>query len=265
MNSWDSDTQNYLMIMPHSECAAVGLEHKDAPAEQPSHTMLHMYHSQKPGKWEKHWMILKEEGQVTASTKENDANATNVFHLSDFDVYMPTKKQVKKLRPPKKICFAIKSQQRSIMFESTENFVHFFATNDKAIADRWYSAVQAWRSWYLVNVLGEGAASKPASEAVPIAPPMHQHISPRRSTSNPRDSIPYQLGTFQPLLGFSAEAFAYGENPEARKQPLPSATTSPQRSKTLVGRARNKSVTDTKGSGLERHVTTKRPTSAQHR
>ncbi|KAK5944381.1 hypothetical protein PMZ80_003662 [Knufia obscura] len=266
MNSWDSDTQNYLMIMPQSECAAVGLEQKDAPQEPPSHVMLNLNHSQKPGKWEKHWMVLREDGQVTASTKENDIFPTNALHLSDFDVYMPTRKQMKKLRPPKKICFAIKSQQRSIMFESTENFVHFFATNDKAVADRWYNAVQAWRSWYLVNVLGAGAVSKPAPEAVPAAAPAHSRALPRHSTSHSRNSIPYQLGTFQPLLGITADAFAYGEKPEPPKQPEPTVTISPKRSKTLVGHARNKSVADTKSTGLERHATTKRPTtSAQNK
>lgn len=257
MNSWDSDTQNYLMIMPESECDAKGLDQKDAPLSAPSYTMLNLHHSQKPGKWERHWMILREDGQVTASKTENDGNATNVFHLSDFDVYMPKRREMKKLRPPKKICFAIKSQQRSIMFESTENFVHFFSTNDKAVADEWYNAAQAWRSWYLVNILDQGGASKPPpTSAAPIGV---LPSPPRPSTSRSRDSIPYQLGTFQPLLEFSVDAFKYGEEVEQGPRPTePTSSAGLQRSGTLVGRARNNSIPEGTTSVLQRTATTKK-------
>lgn len=266
MNSWDSDTQNHLMILPESECDAKGLEQKDAPEAQPSHVMLNLYHSQRPGKWERHWMILKEDGQVTASKIENDGNATNVFHLSDFDVYMPRRREMKKLRPPKKICFAIKSQQRSIMFESTENFVHFFSTSDKAVADEWYNAVQAWRSWYLVKILDQGGASKaPITSAAPVG-----SVAPQRrpSTARSRDSVPYQLGTFQPLLEFSIDAFKYGDDGPSEPEPAEALKpTSPDRPKALVDRARNNANPEAI-SVLQRTGTTKRtapPVSKQPR
>lgn len=258
MNSWDSDTQNYLMIMPESECDAIGLEHKEAPATQPCPTMLNLHHSQKPGKWERHWMILREDGQVTASKTENDGNATNAFHLSDFDVYMPTRRAMKKLKPPKKICFAIKSQQRSIMFESTENFVHFFSTNDKSIADEWYNGVQAWRSWYLVNVLDQGGAAKPPPTSA--APVQVMPSPPRPSTARSRDLTPYQLGTFKPLLDLSADAFKYEGNAEETSAPSePVASGYPSKSKTLIDQARNVTDLDGKVSLIERGIPARRP------
>lgn len=258
MNSWDSDTQNYLMIMPESECDAVGLEQKEAPVAQPSHTMVSLHHSQKPGKWEKHWVILKDDGQVTSSKTENDGNATNAFHLSDFDVYMPTRREMRKLRPPKKICFAIKSQQRSIMFESTENFVHFFSTNDKAVADEWYNAVQAWRSWYLVNVLDQGGAAKPPPTSAPFAGIMPS--PPRPSTARSRDSIPYQLGTFKPLLEFSADTFKYeDEADKMSKSSEPSSSANPQTKKTLIDQVRNVTDPDNNVSLIERGLPPRRP------
>ena len=92
---------------------------------------------------------------------------SNICHLSDFDIYVPTRRQMsKKVRPPKKICFAIKSQQKSSMFLSTENYVHFFCTNDTNLATRWYKAVQEWRSWYLVHILGEGQKEKPPAPSL---------------------------------------------------------------------------------------------------
>lgn len=253
MNSWDSDTQNHLVILPHSECAATGLEQSDAPSAQPSYTTLQLYHSRRPGKWEKHWMYLRNDGQVTASNKENDGNAMNMFHLSDFDVYMPTRKETKRLRPPKKICFAIKSQQRSIMFESTENFVHFFATNDKAIADQWYNAVQSWRSWYLTSILEQTTTGKaPPKDALAAVAAIPAPSQPRPSTSHSRDSVPYQLGTFKPLLDFDADSFAYGEGQQkALDRPNSAGTEGMRRSLSLSGHSR-------KPSGLDRSTTVKK-------
>jgi len=254
MNSWDSDSQNYLTIMPGSEVAAKGLEQKEAPIRQPDLTMLNLYHSQRPGKWEKHWMVLKSDGQVTASKTENDGNAPNVFHLSDFDVYIPTRKQIKRLRPPKKVCFAIKSQQRSILFESTENFVHFFATNDKVLADLWYNALQSWRSWYLVYVLGEGTAPKP--QPVPNARP-ETSAQPRPSTAQSKGSS----GTSRSRPDCSATAFRYrDEQTPSTTMVVAQATNLPQRSRTLNDHRRSRSMQEMQTASPHRRLTMKRHT-----
>lgn len=253
MNSWDSDTQNHLAILSQAECAATGLEQHDAPTTQPSQSMVQLYHSRRPGKWEKHWMFLRPDGQVTASSKENDSNAANMFHLSDFDIYMPTRKELKKVRPPKKICFAVKSQQRSIMFESTENFVHFFATNDKAVADLWYNAVQSWRSWYLANILEQTTAGKaPPKDALAAVAAVNASAQPRPSTSHSRESIPYQLGTFKPLLDFDAGVFAYGdEEQRSSERPELEKGASPKRSLSMKNHNRA-------ASNLDRSATLRR-------
>lgn len=157
MNSWDRDTQNGLILVPSAtDGNDSDLEANCVPRDQPPDTSVYLYYSQKPGSWDKRWATLRSDGQILvakkADSKERDIN--KICHLSDFDIYSPTKGQMKKIRPPKKQCFAIKSQQRSSMFLSTANFVHFFATDDKQVADQWYKAVQEWRSWYLVNKVG---------------------------------------------------------------------------------------------------------------
>src|SRR5262249_5287507 len=101
--------------------------------------------------------------------------------------------QMKQIKPPRKICFAIKSQQKSAMFLSGANFVHFFATSDKSMASTWYEVVQQWRSWYLVNVLGEGQEKSNSRTA------LH---SGRPATAGSGTSGPYQPGSFKPLLDF---------------------------------------------------------------
>lgn len=156
LNSWDNDAENTLTVVPSSTGGHDDdLEAKNVPKEQPGETTVYMYYSQKPGRWDKRWVTLRSDGQVFV--KKTGKESANICHLSDFDIYVPTPRQLaKKIKPPKKICFAVKSQQKSSMFLSTANFVHFFSTSDKVSATTWYKAVQQWRSWYLVNIMGEG-------------------------------------------------------------------------------------------------------------
>ncbi|KAJ9605381.1 hypothetical protein H2200_010038 [Cladophialophora chaetospira] len=197
MNSWDNDAQDHLFIMAGSECAAPRLQIADAPDQQPFEITVQMYHSQKPGKWDKRWLKLREDGQISTSKNENGTDSTNICHVSDFDLYTPTTKQMKKLRPPKKICYAFKSQEKTAMFLDGASFVHFFCTKDKDIADRWYRAVHSWRSWYLVNMLGEG-------QRRPAEPALGLQLGNRPGTSNSRETLPYVLGSFKPLLDFGS-------------------------------------------------------------
>jgi hypothetical protein len=156
MNSWATDADNRFIIIPPSSVEALAqLEAAHVPSEQPSSETVYLYHSQRRHKWDKRYVTMRADGQVTIAKKENSKDHTNICHLSDFDIYFPSARALSKdIKPPKKICFAIKSQQKSSMFLSTENFVHFFSTSDKAIADKWYRATQQWRSWYLVNKVG---------------------------------------------------------------------------------------------------------------
>jgi hypothetical protein len=197
LNSWDHDEQNVFVITPHSDRPEGLLEMKGVPKFQPKDTSFIMYHSQKPGKWNKRCINLRTDGQMTVSKKEGDSDATNICHLSDFDIYGPTHKQMKKIKSPKKICFVIKSQQKSSMFldSAAMNFVHFVCTSDWQVGDSFYLAIQSWRSWYLVNKLGEGQKmqAKPANAIEAMQRP---------GTSSSGQSIPYQLGSFQPLLDY---------------------------------------------------------------
>jgi hypothetical protein len=201
MNSWSTDTQHHLVITAQSECSASGLDLKDAPSTAPQDSHVQMYVSSSPGKWDKRWIRLREDGQVTISKNENGKESTNICHLSDFDVYMPTAKEKKKLRTPKKICFAVKSQQKAAMFLKGENFAHFFCSNQKETADQLYRALHMWRTWYLVNVLGEGEKRRPDPRAFSL------DIERRPGTAQSAETIPYRLGSFKPLLDFGGLTF----------------------------------------------------------
>ena len=157
LNSWDNDAQNTLVIIPSpSGGKDDDLDARNVPKRQPGETTVYLYHSQKPGSWGKRWVTLRSDGQVVVA-KKRGSETSNICHLSDFDIYIPTPRYAsKKIKSPKKVCFAVKSQQKSSMFMTTENFVHFFCTNDRSLGTAWYTAVQEWRSWYLVNVMGEG-------------------------------------------------------------------------------------------------------------
>lgn len=206
MNSWDYDAQNNLDLVP----SATGgddddVDVKHVPDERPSDTSVHLYYSQKPGKWDKRLITLKSDGQVQVA-KRDGAEPSNICHLSDFDIYVPTRRQLsKRIKPPKRICFAVKSQQKSSIFLSTANFVHFFATNDKKVAAIWYSAVQGWRSWYLVNVMGKGRPWDKSDINVSVG---LNHMTgsgipsetTRHQKAPPTNSIPYHISSSRPVL-----------------------------------------------------------------
>lgn len=86
------------------------LDVKNVSRKQPAETSVYLYHSQKPGHWEKRLVTLRSDGQVVV--KKNDKDPVNICHLTDFDIYVPTPRQKsRKIKPPKKVCFAVKSQQ----------------------------------------------------------------------------------------------------------------------------------------------------------
>ena len=167
LNSWDNDTHNTLII----ESSPTGSRDDDldlhsVSSSQPVDTSINIYYSQRPGHWDKRWVTLRSDGQMLVAKGEGGETA-NICHMSDFDIYIPTARQsAKRIRPPRNICFAVKSQQKSSMFLSTANFVHFFSTSDTTLAASWYKAVQEWRSWYLVNVMGQGKEGAQSSRKV---------------------------------------------------------------------------------------------------
>lgn len=211
MNSWDDDKQNALTIVP----SATGgndpdLDAKSVLKDEPLEFGCALQYSQRPGKWDKKWVTLRPDGQVTIAKKEGmkATDHTSVCHISDFDIYTPSQKQLaKKIKPPKKHCFAIKSQQKSAMFETLESFVHFFCTNDRKTAAGFYRAIQGWRSWYLVNVMGAGQAVRDKAAAALDRP--IDNNTPDTVNAHNRGDIKdshYQLGSFKPLIDFDTLA-----------------------------------------------------------
>ena len=157
MNSWAYDSENSLFIIPSASAESLRrLEMKDVSAEQPGDITFYVYHSQRPRKWDKRYITLRNDGQVTVSKKQHGKGETNICHISDFDIYTPTVHTLSDSKAPKRFCYAVKSLQKSSLFISTENFVHFFATDNRQTADDFYEAVQTWRSWYMVHKLGVG-------------------------------------------------------------------------------------------------------------
>jgi hypothetical protein len=210
MNSWDNDTQNSLLLVdPGTGSIEPELTITGVPKERPEGESWHLLVSYKPGKWEKRYVTLKPEGQVIMQKDpDKPKDAVNICHMSDFDIYSPTPDRLKrKIKPPKKICFAIKSQQKTTMFESTQDFVHFFSTGDRQTADSFYNTMQSWRSWYLVHVRGDGKPATPAPVKA-VVEPKDRHVSTESASKQHRmqesmDSH-YQLGSFKPLIDLNS-------------------------------------------------------------
>ncbi|KAK8065379.1 hypothetical protein PG997_012126 [Apiospora hydei] len=176
---------------------------------------FYMQHSNRPGKWNKRWITLMDNGHMLSSKKPEtsgvDKDTLRLCNLSDYDIYKPTSAHVRRqLKPPKKYCFAIKSQHKSSMFMNTDNYVQYFCTEDPALAARFASKVFGWRSWYLVD---RRPAAKPVTipkidekpPQLPSAPKPISKVSNAATTSSARPSESsgenqYRLGEFEPLL-----------------------------------------------------------------
>lgn len=205
LNSWADDRANSLHLVPASTDIS-SLSASNVSPTKPAEVSFLMYYSTKPGDWDKRLITIHSDGQMTMN-KVKDKDKDNICHLSDFDIYTPTEHSMsKKVKPPKKYCFAVKSQQKPTMFESTSTFVHFLCASDKTHANSFYEAVQGWRSWYLVHVMGEGRRKAAAVQRTPskaTKSPIHQHHH-----QNTESSIGshYQLGSFKPIA-FESDEF----------------------------------------------------------
>ncbi|KAK3403304.1 hypothetical protein B0T20DRAFT_486273 [Sordaria brevicollis] len=217
INSWDQDMQNVLIIQTENDRSDENLDlaHVSREHKIPNGFVLPLQHSCRPGKWNKRYITLLENGQLVSSKKPDaklsDKDVLSICHLSDFDIYTPTEAQKRKeLRPPKKHCYAIKSQQKTTIFQSTDNFVHYFSTEDAAVAQQFFARVQAWRSWYLVNKVLQLHKKKQEREAEQPPQLSSSPHKPRIAVKDVSvdghkirvsvDESPYPIGTFKPLI-----------------------------------------------------------------
>ncbi|KAH7165984.1 hypothetical protein EDB81DRAFT_918206 [Dactylonectria macrodidyma] len=228
MNSWDRDQQNTLLVL------TVDISENDTDADldinsvprtpnPPPGFTLQLYHSSRPGKWNKRWITLLETGQMFSAKKPeakvSDKDSHVLCHLSDFDIYTPRESEVKRhLKAPRRFCYAVKSQQKTFVFPNGENFVHFFCAEDAQLAQRFHELVQHWRSWYLVTKQVDFEKKpKPYERVVSDKPPRISHGSlPVNKGNLPKststvtngshrlkvsvDESPYTIGDFQPLI-----------------------------------------------------------------
>ncbi|KAF5639732.1 uncharacterized protein FTJAE_4732 [Fusarium tjaetaba] len=240
MNSWDRDQQNSLLVVTNdiSQTDDPDLDMKSVPRtpNPPPGFTLQMYHSSRPGKWNKRWITLLESGQMFASkkpdSKASDKDSTVLCHLSDFDIYTPRESEARRhLKAPRRFCYAVKSQQKTFVFPNGENFVHFFCAEDGKLARRFLELVQRWRSWYLVNKQVDfGKKDKPPqlamhleNDTVPKAISRSKSSAAYKghSTQVSVDETPYTIGAFQPLLDmdrFDKPLEEFGKDLEQDKQ-----------------------------------------------
>ncbi|KIW07276.1 uncharacterized protein PV09_02130 [Verruconis gallopava] len=196
LNSWEDDHQNYLMIEPSDPEADQELYEAHAPQQhqlrQFERWLMYQY---KPGKFDDRWITVRTDGQILAAKNQSGKDVVQVCNISDFDIYAPIldpKRQKKKSRT---VTLLVKSQQKSAMFLNKSDFIHVFCTEDKQAAEDFFRAVQDWRSYYLVNKMGQGKGSKLGDLA---SDPTGGHQRSKSVESH------YMLGSFNDLgLDFS--------------------------------------------------------------
>ncbi|KAH6850751.1 hypothetical protein B0I37DRAFT_120675 [Chaetomium sp. MPI-CAGE-AT-0009] len=158
ISAWDQNSTNSLIVLSDTSDPDNELSLSSVPksSDEPEGFVLPLHFLQRPGKWVQRYITLKENGQVVASKKQDykpsDKDVVRLCRLSDFDLYLPTEAEMRKqLRPPKRYCYAIRSQEKASLFLDSAHYVHFFCAEDPIVARQFRSAVHGWRSWYLVN------------------------------------------------------------------------------------------------------------------
>ncbi|CAA9963078.1 hypothetical protein PTT_15102 [Pyrenophora teres f. teres 0-1] len=202
MNSWDHDSQNELTII---DSDMDGINQDDllsykVPDTRPEGASCFIHYSSRPGKWSKRLLILRPDGQLVMAKNEKvkEKDQENICTLTDYDIYSVTQQKLARVKPPKKICYAVKSMQKSNIFADESQYVHFFCTNDRSTANTFYSALQTWRSWYLKHQKGEGLKKKTVAQRN-----ISGNAEGGQLSSHARgESVGshYQLGAFSSLL-----------------------------------------------------------------
>ncbi|KAH6652175.1 hypothetical protein BKA67DRAFT_349604 [Truncatella angustata] len=263
MNSWDRDTHNSLIVTKSDNLSKdrdLDIESVPETDENPQGVQLYMYHSNRPGKWNKRWITLTDNGQILCAKKPDasplEKDTLSLCHLSDYDIYTPTEKETRKhIKPPKRRCFAIKSQHKPAMFLDTENYVQYFSMEDPGMASLFSEKVQSWRSWYLADRRPAARRiSIPKMDDTPPRLPSVKHISGK--SGNPAseggnrlkssvDDSPYKVGEFEPLIDmrrFDKRLSLFGED-------LPSAAAAPSTSSKQPPSHRKKESKDSQPDG----------------
>lgn len=272
MNSWDRDTHNHLVVTVSNDARQdldLDIASVADSEEPPMGMQLYLYHSNRPGKWNKRWITLTENGQILCAKKPDanpsDKDTLSLCHLSDYDIYTPTESQMRRrLKPPKKLCLAIKSQHKPAMFMDTENYVQYFSTDDPGVAAMFYEKVQGWRSWYLVDRRpAPRRFSIPKTDDKPPQLPFIKH-APQKSASVASsgghrlkvsvDESPYSIGEFQPLLDmrrFDKRLSQFGQDflpTQPDTAPPPKPTTSHTRRASKDGKSDGALISQIKSS-----------------
>ncbi|KAL2760739.1 hypothetical protein ACRALDRAFT_1078663 [Sodiomyces alcalophilus JCM 7366] len=254
LNSWERDSQHSLLIVPNGptdrnvDLAIESVSRSDnAP---PGFVNSPVHHSQRPGRWNKRLVTLLDTGQLFTHKKPNakpsDKDCTVLCNLSDFDVYQVTEDDMlKHIRPPRTHVFAVKSQQKNSVFLNTENFIHFFSTDDDAVARNVQASIHSWRSWYLVNRkvdLGRKERAQQMNGHKTTAPKTVGVVrSGHHRLKVSVDETPYTIGTFSPLLDmerFNKPMEEFGKDflPEPDRNPTSQPVT--HRAKETPGKLR---------------------------
>ncbi|CAO2647381.1 Nn.00g083030.m01.CDS01 [Neocucurbitaria sp. VM-36] len=203
MNSWDYDSQNSLTII---DSQLDGIDQDDllaykVPDNRPEGMSCFIQYSSRPGKWSKRYLTLRPDGQLVMAKNEKakEKDQENICTLTDYDIYSVTQQKLTRVKPPKKICFAVKSMQKSNIFADESQYVHFFCTNDRGTAMIFYKALQSWRSWYLKHQKGEGLKKKAPTSRNVSGSGDQGHMTSSHTRGESVGSH-YQLGAFSSLL-----------------------------------------------------------------
>ncbi|KAK2603720.1 hypothetical protein QQS21_004096 [Conoideocrella luteorostrata] len=157
VDSWENDLEHSLHIVPCSSSYTdqdFSFEPTSHTKEPPTGFSMEIYYSSKPGKCNKCWITLLQNGDIYANSVSNtqlpNMDRTLICSLADFDIYVSDASiQRRNVQPPAKYCYVLKNQQKKATSTKCDNLFHFFSTEDAEQAASFYEKIHFWRSWYI--------------------------------------------------------------------------------------------------------------------
>lgn len=240
LNSWPQNTRNSLVI--RHACGPYNDKDLDISfvplSKTPSTVTLQLHHCSRPGKWHKRWVTLLCDGQILSSKKADFSPAEKdcqvLCDLSCYDMYTPMDEPailldegrfskspqlspIQSLNPPKRWVLAVKSQERPTTALENINYVHFFCTDDLAIANKFQTSVHVWRSWYIVKTRGDALHKRDTgvemTSPTRITPIQEKTIKGTIPVSISSDHVlTVSIGDFQPLMNLEHEIDEFSKN-----------------------------------------------------
>ncbi|CAG8531859.1 3541_t:CDS:2 [Ambispora leptoticha] len=186
IGSWEPKTSNALLLKKYAYRSSLTVEGL-SNGVPPLFGWLHL--ETKKNKWQKRYFFLKD-GSIYHCKDAKAVDPVLLCSIYNFDVYTLTR-TIKKA--PKPFLFALKSQDRVVMFENSEDYVHYLCADHMEKMKDWVLSIRTARNQMMLENHPELFSAITGEQTTPTSPQLS-------STKN-----------LQPLLALAGDELDIGD------------------------------------------------------